>query len=82
MRLLQPGAFAPGCLQEGQDGVGVLPASRKARYRRRSAAGARCGVKAAGDIRTLAGVKAMLEADANRIGASASVATVRELGAE
>ncbi len=48
----------------------------------RGVAGARCGVKAAGGIRTLADVKAMLEAGANRIGASASVAIVRELGAE
>jgi deoxyribose-phosphate aldolase len=48
----------------------------------RGVAGARCGVKAAGGIRTLADAKAMLEAGANRIGASASVAIVRELGAE
>jgi len=48
----------------------------------RGVAGARCGVKAAGGIRTLAEVKALLEAGANRIGASASVAIVRELGAE
>jgi deoxyribose-phosphate aldolase len=48
----------------------------------RGVAGARCGVKAAGGIRTLATVRALLEAGANRIGASASVAIVRELGAE
>jgi deoxyribose-phosphate aldolase len=48
----------------------------------RGVAGARCGVKAAGGIRTLADVRALLEAGANRIGASASVAIVRELGAE
>jgi deoxyribose-phosphate aldolase len=48
----------------------------------RGVAGSRCGVKAAGGIRTLADVRAMLEAGANRIGASASVAIVRELGAE
>ncbi|HEY1904363.1 MAG TPA: deoxyribose-phosphate aldolase [Terracidiphilus sp.] len=48
----------------------------------RGVAGARCGVKASGGIRTLADVCAMLEAGANRIGASASVAIVRELGAE
>jgi deoxyribose-phosphate aldolase len=48
----------------------------------RGVAGARCGVKASGGIRTLDDVKAMLEAGANRIGASASVAIVRELGAE
>jgi deoxyribose-phosphate aldolase len=45
----------------------------------RGVAGTRCGVKAAGGIRTLADVKAMLEAGANRIGASASVAIVHEL---
>jgi deoxyribose-phosphate aldolase len=48
----------------------------------RGVAGSRCGVKAAGGIRTLATVKALLEAGANRIGASASIAIVRELGAE
>jgi len=48
----------------------------------RGVAGARCGVKASGGIRTLADVKALLEAGANRLGASASVAIVRELGAE
>jgi deoxyribose-phosphate aldolase len=48
----------------------------------RGVAGGRCGVKASGGIRTLADVKALLEAGASRIGASASVAIVRELGAE
>jgi deoxyribose-phosphate aldolase len=48
----------------------------------RGVAGARCGVKASGGIRTLADVRAMLEVGANRIGASSSVAIVRELGAE
>jgi deoxyribose-phosphate aldolase len=48
----------------------------------RGVAGARAGVKASGGIRTLADVRAMLEAGANRVGASASVAIVRELGAE
>ncbi len=48
----------------------------------RGVAGARCGVKAAGGIRTLADVRALLEAGANRIGCSASVAIVRELGAD
>ncbi|HUA96946.1 MAG TPA: deoxyribose-phosphate aldolase [Terracidiphilus sp.] len=47
----------------------------------RGVAGARCGVKASGGIRTLADVRALLEAGANRIGASASVAILRELGA-
>ena len=48
----------------------------------RGVAGSRSGVKASGGIRTLADAQAMLEAGANRIGASASVAIVRELGAE
>ena len=48
----------------------------------RGVAGGRCGVKASGSIRTLAEVRALLEAGANRIGTSASVAVVRELGAE
>ena len=48
----------------------------------RGVAGNRCGVKASGGIRTLANVKEMLEAGASRIGASASVAIVREMGAE
>jgi deoxyribose-phosphate aldolase len=39
------------------------------------------GVKAAGGIRTAAQLYEMVEAGANRIGASASVAIVRELGA-
>jgi deoxyribose-phosphate aldolase len=48
----------------------------------RGVAGARCGVKASGGIRSLADVRNLLEAGANRIGASASVSIVRELGAE
>jgi deoxyribose-phosphate aldolase len=48
----------------------------------RGVAGTRCGVKASGGIRTLADARTMLEAGACRIGASASVAMVRELGAE
>jgi deoxyribose-phosphate aldolase len=48
----------------------------------RGVAGARCGLKASGGIRTLAAVRTLLEAGANRIGSSASVAIVRELGAE
>lgn len=47
----------------------------------RGVAGGRCGVKASGGIRTLADAKRMLEAGANRIGASASVAIVGELKA-
>lgn len=48
----------------------------------RGVAGGRCGVKASGGIRKLEDARTMLEAGANRIGASASVAIVRELGAE
>jgi deoxyribose-phosphate aldolase len=44
----------------------------------RGMAGARCGVKASGGIRTLADVRALLEAGANRIGTSASVSIVCE----
>ncbi len=46
----------------------------------RSVAGERCGVKASGGIRSLADATSMLKAGATRIGASASVAIVRELG--
>jgi len=45
----------------------------------RGAAGNRAGVKASGGIRSLADAKAMLEAGATRIGASASVKIVAEL---
>jgi deoxyribose-phosphate aldolase len=48
----------------------------------RGVAGSRCGVKAAGRIRTLDQVRTLLEAGANRIGSSASVAILRELCAE
>jgi deoxyribose-phosphate aldolase len=47
----------------------------------RGVVGHEIGVKAAGGIRTAAQVAEMVEAGANRIGASASVAIVRELGA-
>jgi deoxyribose-phosphate aldolase len=45
----------------------------------RGVAGTRSGVKASGGIRTLADAQTMLEAGANRIGASASVAIVQAL---
>jgi deoxyribose-phosphate aldolase len=48
----------------------------------RGVAGARCGIKASGGIRTLAQLRMLLDAGANRIGCSASVAILRELGAE
>jgi deoxyribose-phosphate aldolase len=44
----------------------------------RGVAGNRCGVKASGGIRTLGDARAMLEAGATRIGASASVAILRQ----
>lgn len=47
----------------------------------RGVAGGRCGVKAAGGIRCLVDARKMLEAGANRIGASASVAILSELAA-
>jgi deoxyribose-phosphate aldolase len=47
----------------------------------RGVAGSRSGVKASGGIRTLDDARKMLQAGASRIGASASVAIVRELGA-
>jgi len=45
----------------------------------RRAVGDRMGVKASGGIRTLANLRTMVAAGANRIGASASVAIMREL---
>jgi deoxyribose-phosphate aldolase len=45
----------------------------------RGVAGGRCGVKASGGIRTLDDARAMLEAGANRVGASASVAIVQAI---
>jgi len=47
----------------------------------RGVVGHKIGVKAAGGIRTAAQVAEMVDAGANRIGASASVAIMRELGA-
>ena len=47
----------------------------------RGVAGGRCGVKALGGVRTLEYLRSLLEAGANRIGASGSVAIVREMGA-
>jgi deoxyribose-phosphate aldolase len=48
----------------------------------RATVGDRAGVKAAGGIRTAADLKAMVAAGANRIGASASLAILKELGAQ
>jgi deoxyribose-phosphate aldolase len=48
----------------------------------RGVAGGRCGVKALGGVRTVAYLRTLLEAGANRIGASGAVAMIREMGAE
>jgi len=48
----------------------------------REVVGRKVGVKAAGGIRTSKDALAMIEAGANRIGASASLAIVKELGAK
>jgi deoxyribose-phosphate aldolase len=47
----------------------------------RGVAGSRCEVKASGGVRTLDDARQMLEAGASRIGSSACVSIVRELGA-
>jgi deoxyribose-phosphate aldolase len=47
----------------------------------RGVVGVHAGVKASGGIRTAANAAAMIEAGANRLGASAGVSIVRELGA-
>ena len=47
----------------------------------RGVIGNHAGVKASGGIRTAASATAMIEAGASRLGASASVAIIRELGA-
>jgi deoxyribose-phosphate aldolase len=48
----------------------------------RGVVGSKIGVKAAGGIRRAADLLAMVEAGASRVGASASVAIVKELGAQ
>ncbi|MGC2743549.1 MAG: deoxyribose-phosphate aldolase [Candidatus Angelobacter sp.] len=47
----------------------------------RGVVGGHAGVKASGGIRTAANANSMIDAGANRIGASAGVAIIRELGA-
>jgi deoxyribose-phosphate aldolase len=47
----------------------------------RRVVGSRCGVKAAGGVRTAADFAALLKAGADRIGTSSSVSIMRELGA-
>ncbi len=48
----------------------------------RGVAGGRCGVKALGGVRSVVYLRTLLEAGANRIGASGAVAMIREMGAE
>jgi deoxyribose-phosphate aldolase len=48
----------------------------------RGVVGGRCGVCGSGDVRTLAEVKGLLEAGANRICTSVPVPILRELGAD
>jgi deoxyribose-phosphate aldolase len=48
----------------------------------RAVVGDRAGIKAAGGIRNAADALAMLDAGASRLGASASIAIVKELGAD
>jgi deoxyribose-phosphate aldolase len=48
----------------------------------RGVVGNKIGVKAAGGIRTASDLLAMVDAGASRVGASASVAIVKELGAK
>ena len=48
----------------------------------RGVVGNKIGVKAAGGIRTASNLLTMVDAGANRVGASASVAIVKELGAK
>ena len=57
----------------GFAGAGATPSDVA---RCRGLAGSRCGVKASGGIRTLDDVRTLLEAGANRIGASASDTTI------
>lgn len=75
------------CKQAGADfvktstGFGVAGATAEDVILMRRVAGAAMGIKAAGGIRTLKDALVMIEAGANRIGASASVSILREAGA-
>ncbi len=74
---LEAGAdFVKTCTGFGGGGATVADVSLMRRV-----VGNRAGVKASGGIRTAADVRAMIEAGASRIGASASVAILLELGA-
>lgn len=59
-------------------GFGPGGASLEAVARMRRAVGDRLGVKASGGIRSLADARAMIDAGATRLGASASVAIIKE----
>jgi deoxyribose-phosphate aldolase len=62
-------------------GFSTAGATAKDVHLMRGVVGAKLGVKAAGGIRTYDQLETLVEAGANRIGTSASVAIVRELGA-
>lgn len=62
-------------------GFGVSGATAEDVILMRRVAGAAMGIKAAGGIRTLKDALVMIEAGADRIGASASVSILREVGA-
>ncbi len=68
--------FVKTCTGFGGGGATVADVSLMRRV-----VGKRAGVKASGGIRTAADVLAMIEAGASRIGASTSVAILKELGA-
>ncbi len=63
-------------------GFGPRGASREDVELLRSCVGSRLGIKAAGGIRTASFARELLEAGATRLGASASVALVREIERE
>lgn len=62
-------------------GFSTAGATAKDVHLMRGVVGSKLGVKAAGGIRTFADVESLIEAGANRIGTSAGVSIVRELGA-
>jgi deoxyribose-phosphate aldolase len=62
-------------------GFSTCGATAKDVHLMRGVVGAKLGVKAAGGIRTYDQLETLVEAGANRIGTSAGVAIVRELGA-
>jgi len=78
---LAMGVLRPGDFIKTSTGFSTGGATPEDVALMRGVAGGRCGVKASGGVRTLEDARRMLEAGANRIGASASVAILTELGA-